>query len=671
MATKYLDFIGGNDANDGSSFALRKKTLSSATGVCAAGDTLRVMGYPRQNTGLTGTWGTNSPSVTLSAAVNKTIDTCETAWTAGAGMTTSTSAGTYKQGTKSATFVVGGGYVNGTISGLKDLGSTQDFSSYQVINLWIQSTVVFADSDWSLVLCSDAAGATPVNTLNLPAVNCINVWQAIVMDNGSALSSTVRSIYLKRNAGASTPTLTVDMLFASKAKTSADYIGLDTVVGKNANLGLSSSGVSPWYLVKWVDGTSLQIQAALNENAGNATPYTVAETVSLYTQRMILLASNTAGANHQTMAVSGTVTSSITVSGGWDTSAMSSQDGYSFLFCPNYTGYVVNATGRSYYTWSRVGMVGGAYQFYGSSAFHRHSFTDAVFMGGLEAFYPQTTTSNGHSFTTCYFSSGSAGNPGIFLGANLRFSNCIFDGMNGGFPGFGSNNTYVDSCDMIKCGYAAYFYGQPDGVVAIGAPNYFSRCTFSGSVTADVTARQGPQYFDNCLFGASSEVNTSTFLLLGDCVIYSTNHDQTAGNHQQWHEGGKIISDTSLRHTASGIAWKMSPTSTTRSSAYPLRTKIATVYCVSGTQTTVSAYFAKDHADISLGLRIRGGQLGGPSSDTTQTSSVGSGSAYEATATQIQWTPTSTGWVEIEAICYTASSTTANGWVDDFGCVYG
>lgn len=36
MATKYVDLNNGNDANDGSTFALRKKTLSSAAAAAGA-----------------------------------------------------------------------------------------------------------------------------------------------------------------------------------------------------------------------------------------------------------------------------------------------------------------------------------------------------------------------------------------------------------------------------------------------------------------------------------------------------------------------------------------------------------------------------------------------------------------------------------------------------------
>lgn len=51
MANKFVDLVGGNDANNGSTFALRKKTLSSAAAVAAAGDVIRVMGKPSTNSG--------------------------------------------------------------------------------------------------------------------------------------------------------------------------------------------------------------------------------------------------------------------------------------------------------------------------------------------------------------------------------------------------------------------------------------------------------------------------------------------------------------------------------------------------------------------------------------------------------------------------------------------
>jgi hypothetical protein len=79
MANKFVDLNNGNDANNGSTFALRKKTLSSAAAVAAAGDVIRVMGKPSTNSG-TATWTKGSNAVTLSAAMTQALYN-DGAWT--------------------------------------------------------------------------------------------------------------------------------------------------------------------------------------------------------------------------------------------------------------------------------------------------------------------------------------------------------------------------------------------------------------------------------------------------------------------------------------------------------------------------------------------------------------------------------------------------------------
>ena len=64
MATYYIDFNGGNDANDGLSFANRKKTFDGLISLNdddslqqgVIGDEFRVMGMPSVNTGVSATW---------------------------------------------------------------------------------------------------------------------------------------------------------------------------------------------------------------------------------------------------------------------------------------------------------------------------------------------------------------------------------------------------------------------------------------------------------------------------------------------------------------------------------------------------------------------------------------------------------------------------------------
>lgn len=79
MATYYVDLENGNDANDGLSFANRKKTPQAVT--ASPGDTVRIMASPDATAVGTGTWFTNNSagnkaSSSISAATNTTPIQC-------------------------------------------------------------------------------------------------------------------------------------------------------------------------------------------------------------------------------------------------------------------------------------------------------------------------------------------------------------------------------------------------------------------------------------------------------------------------------------------------------------------------------------------------------------------------------------------------------------------
>ena len=83
MATFYLDYEGGNDANAGTSFATRWKTITNgATSArIAAGDTIRIMGSPAPTSlGINGTWTSgvaqNTKSITGATNASPIVITC-------------------------------------------------------------------------------------------------------------------------------------------------------------------------------------------------------------------------------------------------------------------------------------------------------------------------------------------------------------------------------------------------------------------------------------------------------------------------------------------------------------------------------------------------------------------------------------------------------------------
>jgi hypothetical protein len=165
MATFYLDYEGGNDANDGTSFAQRWKTITAGATAAriAPGDTIRVMGSPAPTSlGINATWTNKSPTVSLASALNVLITDCNSAWTASANVTCTANTSTYRTSTGAAQQAVAAGFTTGKIAYF-DLGSNQDYSAYQGVTFWIAFTTgTLAAGVLTLDLCSDALGATPV-----------------------------------------------------------------------------------------------------------------------------------------------------------------------------------------------------------------------------------------------------------------------------------------------------------------------------------------------------------------------------------------------------------------------------------------------------------------------------------------------------------------------------
>ena len=163
---------------------------------------------------------------------------------------------------------------------------------------------------------------------------------------------------------------------------------------------------------------------------------------------------------------------------------------------------------------------------------------------------------------------------------------------------------------------------------------------------------------NNCLLGDSVEFNASNSWL--SIEYASQNHDQTAGNHKIFIDGGLISSATDQRHTASGISWKLQPTSTPlRTSRRPVTLSLAKVACSANNLVTITAWMRRDNAGLTMRLVCKGGQLAGVPSDVV--SALSTTNAWEEET--ITFTPTETGVVEITAEAW--GDTTFSGWVDD------
>ena len=172
----------------------------------------------------------------------------------------------------------------------------------------------------------------------------------------------------------------------------------------------------------------------------------------------------------------------------------------------------------------------------------------------------------------------------------------------------------------------------------------------------------GYNYLTNCTAsGNTIQILSNPGVRGGDDGIYSTDHLGVSGNTSILMFAGSIVSTTSVRHTSSGIAWALAPTSARdRPSDYPLTLKIATLAVAADTAVTVKAWLRRSDTGLTIGLRILGNEIAGVSSDILSPITVGADTWEEVT---LQFTPTADGVVKIQAYCYGGS--TYNGYVDD------
>lgn len=313
MAIKYLDPVNGNDSNNGTSFALRKKTMSSLTSTgISAGDEIRIIQSPDPtNLGQNATWTNLSKTVTLTTAVTANICDCESAWTASANVTATADTSQFKENTKSAKLVVNAAFTTDKIAYF-DLGVSTDFSSYQQVSMWIFPSVAIASAgNLQLWLCSDALGTTAVNTINIPAISSTNCWVPITIDLGSNLGNNIRSVSL--NAPSVDPgatTIYLDNIIACKASSSVDSLSLVSLISKNTTN-------ETWYTIQSINGTTIKLDNGVNNIASAGRGYYgTTETVALW-KRETLKRTPITSADWDTISgnANGTSTSRVIISG--------------------------------------------------------------------------------------------------------------------------------------------------------------------------------------------------------------------------------------------------------------------------------------------------------------------------------------------------------------------
>lgn len=654
MAIFYLDYVNGNDANDGSSWALAWKTITSGATAAriAAGDIIRIAKSPDPTSlGINATWTDLSKTVALASALNLTVDLCETAWTASANVT-ATASTARKEGSYSASLAIAAGFTTGKAA-YKALGASTDFSTYQQLSFWIQNNAAIASGNvLRICLCSDTTGDTIVDSFYIPAIPSTGQWVAFTIDKAAALGGAIQSVALYADSDPGTITLLIDDIIACKASSSADSLSLTSKISKNS---AASGGDEGWWGIQSINGTTVLLDAHVNNAADTGRGYSgTTETVATYKREIIKTDMVSAsGTVVQEIQDSGTIGNLITFSGGWNT-ATTVQDGETFFDSQNGNGIGLRINSIVYIRIERLSFI-KYYEGVRTQSCYNCDFNFFNLNNNSYAGLNMNYGDRHNSYTIKnLLSNNSYGFFESALNNDIVITNILSTAGSGRGLGVNGGNRISIVRVANNQGYGLFFSESTSGAII---KNAIVKDNNSGSVA--YFAWGG---YSNFLFNCqlNDTVECSVQRDWGNGRLYSYKHDQTADNHQIFTDSGLISSEATVRHTASGISWKLSPTNAIRSANYPLDFKIAKFAVTANNLVTVKAWLRRSNTGLTGMLVCRGGQLAGVASDVTASMTAAANTWEELTIT---FTPTEAGVIEIETWAY--GGTTYSLYVDD------
>lgn len=670
-STFYLDLVGGSDAADGLSFANRWKTISG--GATAArigpGDTIRLKQSPQPTTlSQTLAWTTGNKTAILSGALNLTISTCDAAWTASANVVDSNSATTKKNGTNARSLAIAGGFTTGIVAYFAT--GTLNCSAYQQVCFWIRCNAAVAASTFRLDLCSDTIGAVPVNSFTITDAHQSGNWLKVVMDAGSALGSSIKSVALVALLDPGTVTVLLDNIFVAKAPGHADELTLHTLISKANGAGTAVGDVQ-WWPIMSIDGTTIEFDGGNAINSGSQRGYygTTATVTTYARQPIVLSQAVTAGATIAgTGAVqdSGTAAAYITFSGGWDTSNMSTQTGDTFLAVNNGFGFLISTFGRDYIAFSHVHGSGMNTAFSVDGLFGTFNDCGGYNCDGSGVLL-NGSTATGAVLTQCVGMCNTAS--GFSISQNIIgehvFSSCSAFSNNAtassGSAGFAIQQplSRLLNCVANNNGSGGYLIQSPNDLFDL-----LFQCTSAGNSVAGVRASNlaagGRIRARKCTFSESTKFNMAS-TTYGNPILQSQHDGNVTGTHVTYGNGFTISSDTSTRHTASGYSAKIALTNAIRTTLYPVKFKLADMPLVANQLVTITAWVRRDTSTSTVQLIWPGNQIAGVDADVSASAS-GSINTWELLT--ITFTPTAADGGTLFLYCsYTAG--TPNIWVDD------
>jgi len=569
------------------------------------------------------------------------------AWTASTNVTTDTAA-IWKEGWGSPRITIAAAFTTG-LAAYYPTG-TLDLSGYQQVSFWIYqfSGTLGAASSCSLALCSDTAGTTVVNTINIPVLGALGRWSPITVDLGTNLGSSIKSIAFIVNTDNGAQQFYIDNIIACKASSSADSLSLTSLISKN-------TGTEGWYGIQSINGTRVILDQDTNcvPAATSSRGYSgTTETVTTYKKETTKTAMAVALATViQQIMDSGTDGNPITFSGGWNRTDMSTQTGETIFDGQNGWGYGIYLVSINFINLSISAVR------YSNGILLNNAYINTILVNNA----------NNNAYSGVY-STVLSSNKITVINANNNLITGIYNVTcsnqkiisvntnNNAGPGVtlyssSSNNKVVASIGRNNTCAASLMLGTSN--------NFCSIADSSGNSTASIIT-DSMNYLTNSTLNSSVKVSLQYPQNYMNNMLWSTNENGNTDTHFGYTDGGLISSDITTVHTAGGMSWKLSPTSANRAVNYPLPLKVATGATPANTPITCSVWFMRDNTGLTARLICRANQLTGIPTDIITNASAAA-NVWEKLSVVV--TPTQKGVLEFYAEAW--GGTSWNCWVDE------
>jgi hypothetical protein len=583
-STWYVDYVNGNDANAGTSFAAAWKTVFTNI---QSGDTVRIAKSPDPTSlGVVGYWISGSRTLTLTNALTANISQCNTSWIPVTATSANVDTSVRKEGSASVKVIIPGSAGTGRVAYMTNGNAAVDFSAYKQVSFWVLSSSVITNSTLSLRLCSDTLGLVSVQTITIPAIGSANRWVPITVNIGSALPVAVSSFALYQDVdNAVIRNFWLDNIIACKDSTSTNALTLTSLVGKN------TTAEPEWYPIGSINDTVVMI----DNDTLNVTPTTgrgyygpggVSEAVTTYKRETI----KTDMVNATTTVGWGWATNSnITYLGGWNTTGPV-LDGATFYDGQSGFGYGFRPNGKTNSSMSNIGFVRYNIGFDGAAVTGNNDWQMTNCAGvGCTANAFTISTSYRCQLVNCYGLNSGGANLSMSAGGRNKIS-----GFN--FSSGLSFNTIASSCSEndFKSGRidnnTSYGIYLASGNNSISSVNFFSNSTYgilydgggetllyscvssnnATSATSSLNPANRPIYF-NCTFYDAIIGGTASAIDITGYNVFSDNHNNTATNSRIINKLFTIYQDlTNARPSgASAASWAVKSSNVLVTSAAP------------------------------------------------------------------------------------------------------